>query len=263
MTLKQNAFIRIARIYSQANLRVRASFSDPLLSCRLHTLVVGPFWNVLCAALCAKQNKGSQLLPTPSNRKLVLRQALRSAKFRRRMSRFRPVVALRGMKQFYLTIGQRPVGAHRSAKTKTRLALQLVPAMTILVALAISIPMSAQTVTTFDSLDAGTGPFQGTYAFNIAPSGMIIGFTSDANNVRHGFFRSKKGSFTGFDAPCAGTAGWAGDAGLRCKPEWGNHGILPRLTRVGWWLRSLQARRDNRIRCAGRGHRTFPRHVSF
>jgi hypothetical protein len=33
---------------------------------------------------------------------------------------------------------------------KTRLSLQLVPAVTILAALAISIPVSAQTITTFD-----------------------------------------------------------------------------------------------------------------
>ena len=61
---------------------------------------------------------------------------------------------------------------------KTRLSLQLVPAMTILVALALSIPMSAQTVTTFDAPGAGTGPFQGTFAFNIAPSGTIVGSSS-------------------------------------------------------------------------------------
>ena len=47
--------------------------------------------------------------------------------------------------------------------------LQLVPAAIILVALAISIPMSAQTITTFDAPGAGTGAFQGTYALNIDP----------------------------------------------------------------------------------------------
>src|SRR5437016_164311 len=87
----------------------------------------------------------------------------------------------------------------------TKRKLQLVPAATILVALAISIPLSAQTVTTFDAPGAGTGPLQGTYATNIAPSGPIIGFSRDANNVRHGFVRSQDGSFTTFDAPGAGT----------------------------------------------------------
>jgi hypothetical protein len=56
------------------------------------------------------------------------------------------------------------------AKTK----LQLVSAATFLVALAISIPLSAQTVTTFDAPGAGTGALQGTYATNINPSGTII-----------------------------------------------------------------------------------------
>ena len=93
--------------------------------------------------------------------------------------------------------------------------LQLVPAAIILIALAISTPISAQTITTFDAPGAGTGPFQGTYALNIDPSGTIIGFSRDANNVRHGFIRSKNGSFTIFDAPGAGTAAWPGDAGLR------------------------------------------------
>src|SRR4029077_2105420 len=85
--------------------------------------------------------------------------------------------------------------------------LQLAPAATILVALAISIPLSAQTITTFDAPGAGTGTVQGTYAFNIAPSGTIIGYTRDAGNVRHGFIRSQQGSFTTFDAPGAGPAG--------------------------------------------------------
>lgn len=76
--------------------------------------------------------------------------------------------------------------------------LQLVPAATFLVALAISIPLSAQTVTTFDAPGAGTGPFQGTYATNLAPSGTIIGFSRDANDVRHGFVPSQGGSFTIF-----------------------------------------------------------------
>src|SRR6476646_10671670 len=43
--------------------------------------------------------------------------------------------------------------------------LQVIPAATILVVLAISIPLSAQTITTFDAPGAGTGALQGTSAF--------------------------------------------------------------------------------------------------
>src|SRR6266853_468515 len=88
--------------------------------------------------------------------------------------------------------------------------LLLVPAATILIALAMSIAVSAQTITTFDAPGAGTGPFQGTYALNIDPSGTIIGFSRDANDVRHGFVRSQDGSFTIFDAPGAGTGAGEG-----------------------------------------------------
>src|SRR6266550_7945305 len=96
--------------------------------------------------------------------------------------------------------------------------LQLVPAATILVALAISITISAQTITTFDAPGAGTGPFQGTYALNIDPSGTTIGFSRDANNVRHGFVRSQDGSFTIYDAPGAGTAAGQGTRAYSINP---------------------------------------------
>src|SRR5437899_412812 len=96
--------------------------------------------------------------------------------------------------------------------------LQLAPAATILVALAICIPLSAQTITTFDAPGAGTGAFQGTYAFNIAPSGAIIGYTRDAGNVRHGFIRSQQGGFTIFDAPGAGTAAGQGTRAYSINP---------------------------------------------
>src|SRR5215471_11133919 len=97
--------------------------------------------------------------------------------------------------------------------------LQLVPAAIILVALAMSIPLSAQTITTFDAPGAGTGPNQGTYAFNINPSGTIIGFSRDANDVRHGFIRSQDGSFTIFDAPGAGTAAGQGTRAYSENPS--------------------------------------------
>jgi hypothetical protein len=97
--------------------------------------------------------------------------------------------------------------------------LQLVPAATILIALAISIPLSAQTITTFDAPGVGTGAFQGTYATNINPSGTIIGFSRDANDVRHGFVRSQDGSFTIFDAPGAGTAAFQGTRAYATSPS--------------------------------------------
>ena len=93
------------------------------------------------------------------------------------------------------------------------------PATTILIALAISIPLSAQTITTFDAPGAGTSAFQGTYAFNIDPSGAIIGYSRDANNVRHGFIRSKNGSFTIFDAPGAGTGPGQGTRAYSINPS--------------------------------------------
>src|SRR5437763_15972500 len=101
----------------------------------------------------------------------------------------------------------------------TKRKLQLVPAVTILVALAISTSISAQTITTFDAPGAGTGALQGTYATNIAPSGPIIGFSGDANNVRHGFVRSRDGSFTIFDAPGAGTAAFQGTRTYAANPS--------------------------------------------
>src|SRR5205814_473751 len=113
------------------------------------------------------------------------------------------VVALWSMNQFYF------------AKRK----LQLVPAAIILIALAISTSICAQTITTFDAPGAGTGPLQGTYATNIAPSGPIIGFSGDANNVRHGFVRSQDGSFTIFDAPGAGTAAFQGTRAYATNPS--------------------------------------------
>jgi hypothetical protein len=97
--------------------------------------------------------------------------------------------------------------------------LQLVPAATFLVALAISTTLSGQSITTFDAPGGGTGAFQGTYATNINPSGAIIGFSADANNVRHGFIRSQDGSFTIFDAPGAGTAAFQGTRAYATNPS--------------------------------------------
>src|SRR5215813_3375731 len=123
------------------------------------------------------------------------------------------------MKSFYFAKRKHREGAPQSLKTKSRLALQLVPAATILVALAISIPLSAQTITTFDAPGAGTGAFQGTYALAIDPSETIVGFIRDANEVRHGFIRSQDGSFTIFDAPGAGTGFGQGTRAYSINPS--------------------------------------------
>src|SRR6266513_2606495 len=96
--------------------------------------------------------------------------------------------------------------------------LQVVPAATILIALAIS-TTAAQTITTFDAPGAGTGPLQGTYATNIAQSGPIIGFSRDANDVRHGFVRSQDGTFSIFDAPGAGTGAGQGTRAYSINPS--------------------------------------------
>jgi hypothetical protein len=72
---------------------------------------------------------------------------------------------------------------------------------------------------TFDAPGAGTGALQGTYATNINPSGTIIGFSRDANDVRHGFIRSQDGSFTLFDAPGAGTDAFQGTRAYAINPS--------------------------------------------
>ena len=97
--------------------------------------------------------------------------------------------------------------------------LRLLPAATILVAVAMSITLSAQTITTFDAPGGGTGAFQGTYATNINPFGTIIGFSPDANNVRHGFVRSQDGTITIFDAPGAGTGPGQGTRAYSINPS--------------------------------------------
>src|ERR1051325_1295059 len=88
----------------------------------------------------------------------------------------------------------------------TNTTLQLVRAAVILLGLASSTKISAQTITTFDAPGAGTGGRKGTYVLDIDQSGRTIGFFRDANDVRHGYIRSKDGNFTIFDAPGAGSA---------------------------------------------------------
>src|SRR5947207_330061 len=109
------------------------------------------------------------------------------------------------MKQFYF------------AKRK----LPVMPAI-ILVALAISIPLSAQTITSFDAPDAGTGSLQGTFVTSpliINPDGVIAGWAVDSAFVYHGFLRDKNGVITTFDAPGAGTGAGQGTLSFAISPR--------------------------------------------
>jgi hypothetical protein len=110
--------------------------------------------------------------------------------------------------------------------------LLLMPAVIILVALAIPTKLSGQTITTFDAPGAGTDALQGTYAVNVSPSGTITGFSRDTNNARHGFIRSTDGSFTIFDAPNAGTGNFQGTRA---------YGITPTGTITGFFIDSDNA----------------------
>ena len=62
------------------------------------------------------------------------------------------------------------------------------------------------TLTTFDAPGAGPPPgipLKGTLAVGINPEGAIVGMSTDANNVDHGFLRARDGTFTTFDPPGA------------------------------------------------------------
>ena len=88
-----------------------------------------------------------------------------------------------------------------------------------LASLWLGIPAKAQTITAFDAPGAGTGPGQGTLAFVINPSGAIEGQYVDANNVFHGFLRSRDGAITTFDAPGAGTGAFHGTQPFSMNPQ--------------------------------------------
>src|SRR6266536_477518 len=126
------------------------------------------------------------------------------------------------MKPFYFAKRKHREGSPLSVRIKTRLALQLVPAATILVALSISIPLSSQTITTFYAPGAGTGPGRGTYPFNSPhltnPNGAIAGYYTDSAFVSHGFLRDRNGGFTTFDAPGAGTGAGQGTCSFAISP---------------------------------------------
>ena len=82
--------------------------------------------------------------------------------------------------------------------------LQLFTVITVLVAVAIPVqvsaqtPLSAHTLITFDvpgSID--------TYAYSINRTGAITGYYADASSVTHGFVRDSNGNITTFDVPGA------------------------------------------------------------
>jgi hypothetical protein len=65
------------------------------------------------------------------------------------------------------------------------------------------------TLTTFDASGAGSGDYQGTYAWSIDAAGVIAGYYFDASFVAHGFVRAATGAFTTFDAASGAT--WDGE----------------------------------------------------
>jgi hypothetical protein len=53
--------------------------------------------------------------------------------------------------------------------------------------------------------DSTTGSFNGTFANSMNNEGAVTGYYIDANNVYHGFLRTRDGGFTSFEAPGADT----------------------------------------------------------
>jgi uncharacterized membrane protein len=73
--------------------------------------------------------------------------------------------------------------------------------------LGLSVPANAQKIITFDAPGAGSTPGSGfgTQGEDINPAGAITGLYADANNVIHGFLRTREDRLITFDAPGAGT----------------------------------------------------------
>jgi hypothetical protein len=69
----------------------------------------------------------------------------------------------------------------------------------LLAAAAIASP--AQTITSLDDPNAGTGSGQGTSAVAINTAGIIARIYTDAGGLVHGFMRSATGTITSYDAP--------------------------------------------------------------
>lgn len=75
------------------------------------------------------------------------------------------------------------------------------------------------TLITIDAPSAGTHPSQGTSTFAINPAGVVTGFLSDLDGVRHGLVRAPDGTITEFDAPGAGTESFQGTRAYSINPE--------------------------------------------
>jgi len=68
-------------------------------------------------------------------------------------------------------------------------------------------------ITTFDAPGAGTGAGQGTFTQFldcINPRGAMTGYSTDDNNLNHGYVRDPDGKITTFDVPGAGTGAFQG-----------------------------------------------------
>src|ERR1700689_5436328 len=91
----------------------------------------------------------------------------------------------------------------KEMKMKSTFA-RCITAMTLLAALTISLPLSAQIIE-FEAPGAGTGAYQGTIATDINSAGRIIGNYVLPNNAFQAYMRTPKGKFTTFNAPGAGT----------------------------------------------------------
>jgi hypothetical protein len=79
----------------------------------------------------------------------------------------------------------------------------LVLCLTLLAALAMTVPANAQQIITFNAPNAGTGAGQGTEATGINSFGTVTGSVTDNNFGTHGFVGTPEGKFTNFDAPGA------------------------------------------------------------
>ena len=98
-------------------------------------------------------------------------------------------------------------------------------AIAVSIALVISVGVFAQeqqerpgyhgTIITFDAPGAGTGYFQGTFAFSINPEGAIAGTYQDSGGVFHGYLRAADGTIIeSHQAACS-----TGAPGVSINPE--------------------------------------------
>src|SRR5689334_16921171 len=83
---------------------------------------------------------------------------------------------------------------------------------------ALALAQAGPSVITFDVPGAGTSGAsclnQGTFPYQINGEGEIGGNFQDANNVLHGFLRTRDGAISTFDAPGTGTGACQGTQGF-------------------------------------------------